>query len=470
VLQTNKIKAGENGGIRNGADLNDPAYAASRFTVPTFLGGDPVQINTRNVFDASIYTGNRYTETNYFLRQQYDFGRKDSIVTDSTVVPLFFPKLRFEHSLTFGKYRYIFQDLATAGTQRNTPDSAYYKDRYNLTIHPSGDSIIIQDRWREFKNDFSIYQFPDAKNLQQFIRVGAELQLLSGTFRNTQKLHNVMLHGEYRNRTKSQKWDILAYGRLWVTGYNNGDYHAYINLQRLINPKVGSLQLGFENISRTPSFIYNPASNFYLDVAKSFKKENTVHLFSSILQPKLNIRLSADYYLVTNYLYVTNYYRLQQEATVFNVLRINAQKTFRIGKRWNWHTNLYIQQKAGDAEVNFPTLYTRNIFGYEGKLGFKRLQIAFGTEVRYHTPYKADGYSPLLGQFFYQDSVMLSNRPQVDLYMHFRIRSFTAYLRGENLNTFDLQGGGFTANNFAAPGYPTPGLIIRFGIFWSFVN
>ena len=109
---------------------------------------------------------------------------------------------------------------------------------------------------------------------------------------------------------------------------------------------------------------------------------------------------------------------------------------------------------------------------YEGTFGFRNLNIAFGAEVRYHTPYKADNYSPVLQQFFYQDSVTISNLPDIAGFLHFRIRSFKAFIRAENLNTLRGFGGGlqFNNNNLAAPGYPTPGIILRFGIYWSFVN
>jgi len=41
----------------------------------------------------------------------------------------------------------------------------------------------------------------------------------------------------------------------------------------------------------------------------------------------------------------------------------------------------------------------------------------------------------------------------------------------ENLNTVNFGNGfNFTNNNFAAPHYPTPGLIFRIGVNWRFVN
>jgi hypothetical protein len=76
-----------------------------------------------------------------------------------------------------------------------------------------------------------------------------------------------------------------------------------------------------------------------------------------------------------------------------------------------------------------------------------------------------------LANFYFQDSATIRNRPEIAAYIHFRIRTFRAYIRAENLNTASGSNGfGFTKNNFAAPGYPTPGLIIRLGIFWNFVN
>jgi hypothetical protein len=152
------------------------------------------------------------------------------------------------------------------------------------------------------------------------------------------------------------------------------------------------------------------------------------------------------------------------------VLRISASKVFRLSRRWNLYSDVWLQQKAGNAEVNIPLLFTRNRLVFEGTF-FRNLNLASGLEVRYHSPYKADEYSPVLGSFFYQDNFTVNNRPQLDAFFHFRIRTFKAYIRAENLNAFNLgTEPGFTANNLATPSYPNPGLVIRFGFFWTFLN
>jgi hypothetical protein len=183
--------------------------------------------------------------------------------------------------------------------------------------------------------------------------------------------------------------------------------------------------------------------------------------------------VGADYYIVTNYLYLTDFYKLQQERSLFNVLRLNGSKMVRLSRYWNLYSDLWIQQKAGSVQLNLPHVFTRNRLAFEGNF-FKNLFISTGLEVRYHTPYKADDYSPALGQFFYQDSVTISNLPDVSAFMHFRIRTFKAYLRVENINTLEYNSAtgniGFTRNNRAAPDYLTPGLMVRFGFYWSFIN
>lgn len=462
VLLGNKIQAEENGGIKTDTNYLDLAIYDDRFSVPTKLGGE--QGFTRNFFGTQLQTGNRYREFTFLMRQQYDLGKRDSIVTDSTVTPLFFPRLRFEHTLKWGKYRYQFRDFSG--------DSVYYNQFYNYTLRSARDTVLLTDQWKEWSNDFSIYQYPDAKNLHQFIKIGAEYQLIKGALGNDRaSFFNIIGHGEYRNKTRNGKWDALAFGRLHMAGFNAGDYHAYVSLQRLISNSLGSLQLGFENVNRSPSLNFDERSSFYLDVAKSFSKENTTHLFGKIINPALKLQLGADYYLIGNYLYISDYYKLNQETGWFNLLRISALKTIRLGKRWNWYAELYGQQKAGNAAVEVPLLLTRNRILYEGNLGFKNLNLAFGTEIRYHSPYKFAHYSPALGQFAYQDTVTVKNRPDIHALFHFRIRSFKAYARAENLNTLRFTGTpGFKRHNMGAPEYPYPGLVIRFGVYWSFVN
>jgi hypothetical protein len=475
LIRANHLQAAENGGIKNDQDyLNNTEVYKNRFDIPTSLG---LEDYSRNFFSTHINTGNRYREFTALMRQQFDLGKKDSIVTDSTVIPLFYPRLRFEHSISYNTYKYNFFDNPHSTTSAGfyVPDSAYYHDNYGLSINP-GDTIYFRDRWKSLNNDFSVYQFPDAKNLQQFIKLGAELELLKGEFaHDTSSLYNVILHGEYRNRTRNQKWDVELFGNFYSAGFNSGNYNAHISLKRFVGKKkLGYAEIGFENVNRSASFLFDSRSSFYLDkaAATGFNKENSSHIFASIYQPALKLKLSGDYYLISNYTYFTHFYILGQYEPLFNFLQVSAQKIFKLTRHLNWYLDVYLQQKTGAVPLNVPLIFTRNRLSFEGNF-FRNLNLSTGIEVKYHTPYKADNYSPVLGQFFFQDSVTISNLPDISTFIHFQIRSFKAFVRIENLNTAEVTSGGgfgFTRNNLAAPSYPYPGLQFRLGIWWNFVN
>jgi hypothetical protein len=481
VLAASALGSSENGGIQNPKDLDNETYT-NQSTLPVWLGQN-LSLQSSNPFSSKISTGTKYSTITLLMRHQYDLGQKDSIVTDSSVIPLFYPRLRLEQTTAYSLYHYRFFDLSQSSY---TLDSAYYAGNLGLVGLNTGsrDSFWRQDNWRNLSNDFSFYTFPDAKNPQQFLKLGATLELLTGTFDTTttgvlttaHKLNNqnVFAHGEYRNRTRNQKWDIEATGRLYLNGLDAGDYNAYVSLKRLISRQVGYFQAGFENANRTPGFVFDRASSFNWDTASqhsSFTKENTTHLFASLEQPQHQLVLSASYYLLTNYSYFHDYYKIGQ-ASVFNVLQVTLQKQFTLYRHWKWRTLTTIQQVAGNSPVHVPLITSVNQVGYDGNLGFKNLNISFGTELRYISPYKADGYSPANGQFFSQNATITQHLPDINLYMHFRIRSFTAYIRAENLNSmaFNPNGFGWYHNNFVAPNYPLQGLVIRYGFYWNFIN
>jgi hypothetical protein len=466
ILVGTKLQSGENGGIKTDKNyLKDTTGAYDeRFLIPTQLGPD--SRSNGGFFSSTITTGTRYTNATYLLRQQYDLGQKDSIVTDSSVIPLFYPRLRLEHTISYSTYNYRFSD--------NSADSTYYRDKYNITFNAPSGTYFIQDQWKQLVNDFSLYQFPDAKNAQQFIKVGASLENLTGSFDSgtvTARYHNFFVHGEYRNKTRNQKWDIDASGKFYVNGFNAGDYNAYISLKRLISKQVGYLQVGFQNVNRTPSFVFDNASSFYLASPNSFKKENSTVIFGSLQQPNRRLKLSGSYYLITNYTYFSNFYVPSQSPVLFNILQVALEKQIRLYRNWNWKTWIVMQQRVGDGPVNLPLLTTRNQLGYDGNLGFRNLNVSFGLESRYFTPYKAPVYSPVIGQYAYQDTAQIRlHFPEINAYLHFRIKSFTAYIRAENLNSLNFNGFNFTNNAIPTLNYPYPGLQIRVGIFWSFVN
>jgi hypothetical protein len=392
-------------------------------------------------------------------------------INDSTTEYLFYSKLRFQHTLTYSSYSYQFKDLVA--------DSFYYKNRYDTTIISDtssakrADSLVVIDKWKVISNDFSILQFPDTKNLAQYLLAGIRIENIKGSFLKnndliSKKFFNIVLHGEYRNKTRNRLWDILLNGEFYTAGLNIGDYSANASLARYLNKKWGNLRLSFNNVNRSPSFIFDPLSSFNFKNAGGYKKENIIILKAAADNPFVS--LSAANYFITNYVHYTSFYKTEQYSRVINLLQLSASKKIKLTKRWHWYAEVTLQQTDAAAPIKVPLIFTRNRIAYEG-LFFKNLNLSTGIEFRYYTPYKGYDYSPVMGQFFPQDSLTLKNRPDISAFVHFRIKSFTAFVRAENLNAINPAGGfGFTSYNFAAPHYAYPGFVFRLGIQWGFVN
>ena len=458
VVLSNTIRASENGGIVNDSLLLDP-NKKDRFGIDVKMGNASQFL--QNPFSTKIRTGNIYKNSSIFLQQSYDVGKKDSIaVSDSTMDYLFYPRLRVQHSFTYSNNRYDFQDVS--------PDSSLYADWYKLVVLPR-DTISYAEKWTVVENDFSLLQFPDPKNPAQFIKAGAALQNINGDLKNgTQTFYNIKVHGEYRNRTRNRLWDMQLKGEFYLNGFNTGDYNVQANLSRYLNKKLGDIRLFFSNTSRTPSFIYDARSSFNLGNTNNRNKENITSFGATATNPF--IQLGFTNHLISNYSYFYNYYQSTQSSKLINIIQVSASKTIKLYKRWSWYLDATVQQTDAAAPIKVPLLYTRSRIAYEGNF-FKNLNLSTGVEIRYYTPYKANNYSPLVGQFTPQDTLVLKNLPDVAAFMHFRIKSFTGFVRAENLNTVSFQNGfGFVNNNFAAPHMPTQGLIIRLGIRWWFVN
>ena len=474
ILLGNKLAASENGGIKNDSFLSDPDKKR-RVGVPVNLGGDVS--STDNVFSTKLVTGNQYNNFTAFFRQSYDLGIKDSIkINDSTTDYLFYPKFRFQHTINYSTSSYQFIDNVNnaAGAK---DDSAFYNKYYNIKLTPGpGLNFFLKDEWNFVSNDFSIRQFPQTKNPSQFIEAGVRLENFSGHFLSSQKpledlkknFLNIVLHGEYRNKTRNKKWDALLKGDFYAAGFNMADFNIYATLTRFLNPKLGDIQVSFQNVNRTPSFIFDGNSSFNLETNSLTKKENISVISFQANNPRFS--LTARNISIANFTYLTNFYQKEQYNGLVNITQFTGSAKTPISKHIRLYSDFIVQQTTGKNPIRVPLFYTRQRLAFEGNF-FKNLNLSTGIDVKYNTPYKANNYSPVLGRFFPQDSVLITNLPQVDLFFNFRIKSFSAFITAENLNTASFQNGfGFMNNNFAAPLYPTPGFIFRFGIQWRFVN
>lgn len=455
----NKLNGGENGGVQNPADLENPEFTQLRL-IPTNLGGASAQ--SSSFFNTSIATKNAYQEAGILLRQQYDWGKGDSIhINDTTDIYKFDPLFRVEHTFSYTEntYRYIDE----------SPDSLWYAQKYGFSIPRGGnDSIYTRHRWRIMSNDLSVMQFPVRGNTAHFIKLGGTLETIAGQFQAmNESFMNFRVHGEYRNKTRNQRWDLQAKGEFYLLGENAGDYMVMGRLSRFLNETLGNVSLMAMNVNKEPSYVYRyfgtnqpPPSAVWLN--NNLDKENVTQIQFRADNKQLKYNVTANYYLFNKYTYFKSYKESDQFAGLFNLLQLVVYKRIDV-RSFTFDADAAFQQIAGDAPVQLPAFWARLRMAYTARL-FKNLNLYTGLEGKYNTPYYADDYSPVIGQFVYQNIQQFSNMPDVAAFVNFRIKSFTAYVRGENLNSFVWN------YNFNAPLYPSNDFAVRVGIRWWFVN
>jgi hypothetical protein len=454
---SNKHVSSENGGLRDASFLDSLSFN-NPFQLETRLGASGTF--SQNPFNTNISTGNKYKNSTLLYRHYFDIGKKDSVFNtqDSIYQKIFYTKFRLQHIFKLSNYQYQFID-------KNVIDSNYQK--YLGVSLPNNNEINLTNKWSIVENDFSIISFPDKNNHAQFLKAGLVLQNIKETSADTivHKNDNLMITAEYRNRTKNNIWDIEAKGNFYLAGLHQSDYQIAATIKRALSKKTGFLALGFQQVNRTPSAIYQ-LSNFWVKPNQVTNKENTTQLFVSYENPLQHFSLNAAYYLVSNYTYFDSFFTAKQESTLFNVLHISTSKRFKLGKHFNWYAEVHLQKATSNAPVNLPLILTRNRFAFEGNF-FTNLFLSTGVELKYYTNYQPANYSPITGQFFYQNNYSVANRPEIDLFLHFRIKSFKSYIRLENLNTLIPGKGKY---NFSSQNYASNGLWFRTGIWWNFVN
>lgn len=452
----NKMFAGENGGIVSDSLLADPNYTDRR-TIPVHLGGSNPY--SSGFFTSPVATKSGLKANAWLFRHHYDWGRGDSVqVNDSTVRYDFYPVFRIEHTLRIDREDARYDDTIPSSA------SLYYAQHYGLDSLWV-DALRARHNWRTISNDLSLVQFPVPENQGQFLRAGATYETVWGQFlQHSLRMHNLKGHFAYHNLTRNRKWDLDAYGELYLLGDQFGDYLARASLSRYLNDKLGQITLGFVNLNQTPPFIYRFfESNRFVTSRGDLNKTNLTRLQFRADNAELRYHLTVNYYLISNYVYLADYKTPDQYSTLFNFLQVVFSKEFRAG-HFHWYADLAYQQTGGHVPLHVPQIWTRHRLSYENIL-FKNLNLCTGAEIRYHTPYYADDYSPVFQQFVSQDQWKTDDTwPDMAAFFDFRIKSFVAYVRAENLNSL------LEPNRLEIPHYPYPGFSIRVGIQWSFIN
>ena len=236
----------------------------------------------------------------------------------------------------------------------------------------------------------------------------------------------------------------------------------------------------YEFISKQPRFTQQLFQSNYVGYNwyNEFNNEKINRLQANIQTPWLNI--GADYQLLHDKVYfsldnppVDNQNRIRQVvlapkqySKAINYLGIRLQKEFTFGKFALDNTVLYQMVTQEESVLNLPKFTTRNTLYYSDYWFDKALFLQTGFTFQYFTKYYADGYMPIVGDFYTQNYTKIGNYPVVDFFFNAKIRTARVFLKVENLNQIFMK----ENKHFSAPNYPYRDMTIRIGLIWNFFS
>ncbi|WP_299529714.1 putative porin [Ulvibacterium sp.] len=446
------IETEENGGLLNREQFE--------------TGGEDDEFRDRSRIDVRFTdANNKILGKRYFLDHQYKLLRsnRDSSMVEAT-------------SLTIGhKFNYetkYYQYIQTANND-------YFGNAFLSDVN---DKANLKTMFNEFSAEF-------------FNTILGRLQGNISLYNYNYFFNSILINDtqQINNQLKGEEIAVGAKYEKQIGGFQvKGDmkYNVSGSLTGSILDASASyrfnennnLRVSIHSSSRMPNF------NFllYQSEYENYNWQNTA-IFENQRVNNIQVNfnsgfwgnITAKYTTLDNYTYFTSdsgtpvdegmelgNIRPFQEGNSVNHLKIKYNKEFRLGGFALNNTVMYQNVSQTNSVLNVPQLVTRNTLYFSSDVFKKAMYLQTGITFKYFTAYNMDGYNPLLGEFYIQNTESFGGYPLLDFFINARVKQTRIYLKAEHFNS--SFGGNF--DFYSAPNYPYRDFVIRFGLVWNFFS
>lgn len=235
--------------------------------------------------------------------------------------------------------------------------------------------------------------------------------------------------------------------------------------------KDNTLSIQYENISKVPDLNY---TIFQSDFSTYNWYNNFENEKINALKAKIKTKWFAaegQYKLLSNHLYFSNNngsdillaVTPKQYANDIQYVAVKLEKEIKFGRFALDNTVLFQKVAQPDNIINVPQILTRNTLYFSKEVFNKAMFLQTGVTFQYFSKHYANGYNPLIAEFYTQTNTKIGGFPLLDFFVNARVRQTRIFLKAEHFNS------GFSGNNFyAAPNHPYKDFIVRFGLVWNF--
>lgn len=340
-------------------------------------------------------------------------------------------------------------------------NNLFYLNRYYINPDTTNDSIL----YFQIANTLQWSNFSPTDTLSDqayFFRISGGLRHEFVNARSPYYIGNSLALFARTYIRLFKVWDIFGNISYSFFGYNSYDAMAKAGFRFNINKKQRH-HLGLEAsfMRYSPDFIFSYYFGNNNAWVNNWKKQNVFKAGAYWTIFDYSVRF--NFINAGKYVYLNNNFEPVQLEKPFQVVEFLLYAPVRT-KHFSLDAELALQHSTNKA-VTVPlfagklgAIYTTNIFK-------KRLRFQVGIDLFYNTKYFADGYNPILHQFYAQEYISTGHYLYINAHLAIRVKRISFFVRGGNLIA-----GLMSFRYITTPSYPMQSQSVQAGINWKFYD
>lgn len=340
-------------------------------------------------------------------------------------------------------------------------NNLFYLNRYYINPDTTNDSIL----YFQIANTLQWSNFSPTDTLSDqayFFRISGGLRHEFVNARSPHYIGNSLALFARTYIRLFKVWDIFGNISYSFFGYNSYDAMAKAGFRFNINKKQRH-HLGLEAsfMRYSPDFIFSYYFGNNNAWVNNWKKQNVFKAGAYWTIFDYSVRF--NFINAGKYVYLNNNFEPIQLEKPFQVVEFLLYAPVRT-KHFSLDAELALQHSTNKA-VTVPlfagklgAIYTTNIFK-------KRLRFQVGIDLFYNTKYFADGYNPILHQFYAQEYISTGHYLYINAHLAIRVKRISFFVRGGNLIA-----GLMSFRYITTPSYPMQSQSVQAGINWKFYD
>ncbi len=421
----------ENGGIKSDSIFRVTSNLNSEF--------EPVYLNNAS---------NRISDKQYFLKQTYAFGKKDTLKLDTMKIERIRPSWRIFNEIRVNNRKDEF---------RETPlDSGVYSNIYK-------DSTTTNDYYslKHFQTRLGVENYRASKKSNRMNSKSLYGRLDAIDYQNSNLLSISVFAEHLLQLSTRTEWSInIQQGIV-------GDYSDNTLLQTKLNyyskNDSSKVSIAYLYSNRDADFTSKElVSNHYIWYNYSFNdvKHSVIKLNYTNDKRKFYVGISLGN--VANKVYYDTTLTARQ-LSKYQYAQLQLQKNFQFN--WLHITNqITVQGNTEQDIVRMPLVHTYQSIFLQSNVFKKAMNIRTGFDVRYYTKTESFDYNAATSQF-YLSNKSIGDYPIIDFFLTASLKRAVLMMKIDHLNQ-----GFWNKGYYMVDGYPLPDRVLKIGLRWAFYD